>query len=283
MKTIRTLVVMLFFFLALIGCNNSIHSEKGKCPTIPSTIYTNGNSHQIEEINTGILTVFNNVLYYHEDGVFHAFLDRQIEYELFFDPGFTVISEPKVYFIIENMEHPRSTAETTMLYKLGISISERGLQTDFSEISHVYKSEDVLEYLVEGGTYLGHHTALINNISAPIHEEMSEQWKVRAEAALRRYMSENDFYSDEQKNLPEGEYDVYIKGFSETDIDGTVVFVHEDGRVYRGEYYFVHNILDGQTADINRVLPIEGTDIDLAEFVDRIRQNAAFHMKYEVS
>ena len=182
-----------------------------------------------------------------------------------------------------NIEHPLSTTQNPLLYKFGVNVTECGLQSNFCEQSHVRSQADNSTSLLEGADYLGNYSMYINKIKQPKHEAMSSQWKKQAEKALQLYMDRNDFYSVKEKNLPRGKYNVYIQGFSKCDIDSTVVFEHENGQVYLGRYYFVHDIPDGEPADLNKVALVESADAHLVNFLGKLRQHAAVSMEYVVA
>jgi len=275
------ILLLITSLIVLSGCANNSAYHSGISNSAPGTIQACGRSFSVEDINAGIMDAINNTLYYQQDETFYNFLNAPLEYELFYDPNHGYPG-PEVYFIIANSLHPLSTAESPMLYRLGITITDNGLQSYFSRIDYISSSEDISAYSVEGGTYLGHHTALLNNILTPVHEEISEQWKFSAEEALRRYMDENDFYGDKHKNLPKGNYSIYIKGFSKADTDSVVIFIHEDGHVYEGRYYFVHEISEDSTATLNHVELVENVDASYLEYLKKVQHNAALCMEYRI-
>ena len=281
MKKWNFLILILSLIFALIGCNSGNTEHSSNVLSVTDSVKVNGRSISIEEINSGIKAVFCKDLYYYPDGSMKPFFNNTVEYELFFAPSNR--SLPKIYMIVTNMEHPSSTEQSPKLYRFGISITEYGLQSDFYEQGAVPSpQEDWLVSLPEGTIYLGHHTMCISEIVPPEYETMSDQWKQRAENAIRLYMDNNDFYGENSKNLQAGKYNVYIKGFSVCDVDSVVVFEHEGGQVYRGWYYFVHEIAEGSPADLNHVELIENIDTDTIEYLDKLRMNAALHMEYTV-
>ena len=77
-----------------------------------------------------------------------------------------------------------------------------------------------------------------------------------------------------------GKYNVYIQGFSESDDDTDIYFENEDGDIYRGLYYFIHNVskhTESWPADLNHVERLE----DAGTFAfEKVRANAV--LSFEV-
>lgn len=282
MKKSRLFLAWLALIFLLNGCSQPSVYGNTNIPTLPSFIEINNKSISVSEINDGLKDAFNTALYYHKDGPIGAFLNKTVEYELFFISDTKTTLQPKISFVITNMEHPLSTEQNPLLYKFSIHATESGLQSYFCEQSYVRSQANNSTSLAENADYLGNYSLYINKVERPKHEAMSSQWKKRAEEALQLYMERNDFYSEKENNLPKGKYSVFIQGFSKSDVDSTVVFAHEDGRVYLGQYYFVHDIHDGEPADLNKVALVESADAHFAEYLARLRENAAVSMEYVV-
>lgn len=274
MKKILCLMVVAISLLMLNGCNNANSCDVNSAPTLDS-IKVGNQSVTIEEINDGIKTAFNQRLYYNKAWGNGQFLNKILTYELFFTPNIQAAAQPQIYMVITNVTHHLSTVQEPLLYTFGINITEHGLQSEFCLEGHVPETEGHTNWLKEGASYLGSHSIIIDEIVEPKHEVMSDQWKLRAEAAILLYMDGNNFYAEKSKNLQPGKYSVYIQGFSESDVDSIIVFEHEDGRVYMGKYYFVHSITAGQPADLNHVALVENIDTDFMAYLSKIRLNAA--------
>lgn len=273
---LRFLTALFILIIVMSGC------EGNETTAFPDAIEVNHQSVSVAQINTGIKTVFNNALYYYEDGQLSQFLNKKLGYELFFVPSTETAVLPRIYMIITNVKHPLSTEQTPLLYKFGIQISEYGLQSDFYEQSYVPKEKVYDAYFSEGTSYLGSYAMCINEIVQPSYEEMPDQWKKQAETALRLYMDDNNFYSQAEKNLQAGKYQVYIQGFTKSDVDSTVIFEHEDGQIYVGRYHFVHDISDEVSADLNKVELVEDVDPQFMAYLDKLRLTAALTMEYRV-
>ena len=271
MKKRMILMILLIMALALSGCGGKNTEQSSKTPSTPDFIQVNGKTVSVEEINSGIKAVFCNNLYYYPEGHLKPFFNTTVEYELFFLENSKELS--KIYMVVTNMEHPKSTENSPRLYMFGISITEKGLQSDFYAQGDISPQDTSF---LEKMTCMGHHTMKIGEILPPTYETVSEEWKQRAERAIRLYMDNNDFYSENGRNLPAGKYNVYIKGFSESDVDSTIVFEHEDGSVRTGQYYFIHSIPAETPADLNHVA-LETID---TAYLDKLKENAAFHMEY---
>lgn len=273
---LRFLTVLLTLMIVMSGC------EGNETTVIPDAIEVNDQSISVAEVNSGIETVFNNALYYYEDGQLSQFLNKKLEYELFFIPSTETAALPRVYMIVTNVKHPLSTEQTPLLYKFGIQISEYGLLSDFCEQSYVQQEKDNSASFPEETIYLGQYSMSINQIEQPVYEEMTDQWKKQAETALRLYMDDNNFDSDTEKNLQAGKYQVYIQGFTKNDVDSTVIFEHEDGQIYVGRYHFVHDISDEVSADLNKVELVEDIGPQFMAYLDKLRLTAALTMEYQV-
>ncbi len=271
---LRFLTVLLTLMIVMSGC------EGNETTVIPDAIEVNEQSISVAEVNSGIETVFNNALYYYEDGQLSQFLNKKLEYELFFIPSTETAALPRVYMIVTNVKHPLSTEQNPLLYKFGIQISEYGLQSDFYEQS--YAQQENGASFPDGAVYLGQYSMSINQIEQPVYEEMTDQWKKQAETALRLYMDDNNFDSDTEKNLQAGKYQVYIQGFTKNDVDSTVIFEHENGQIYVGRYHFVHDISDEVSADLNKVELVEDIDPQFMAYLDKLRLTAALTMEYQV-
>ena len=253
-------------------------------------IEVNGKKLTVDEIITQIPTTINNMLYYsgnysESNNMFFnkdLILNKQLNYKLY---GYYPISSPnsnldihlpEVRLVFTDMEHPLSTEDNPKLYYITIKVTENGLQSTFFSGYHISKTETP-------GIFLGSYSLCIDEIVAPKHEVMSEEWKTNVEKALRLYMDENDFWAYAEDNLEIGNYKVYIKGFSANDTDTNIIFEHENGNVYEGFYYFVHHVSGERSADLNKVALIEwDNDEGFQAYLERVKQNATFSMEYEV-
>ena len=192
-------------------------------------------------------------------------------------------SFPKVYIVTTNVEHPISTEQEFELCGFAIQLTEYGLQSYFYMQFPIAPQENYLDALPVGTVYLGHHSMKMSQITQPVHQKMSDRWKQHAETAIRLYMDKNNFYVvEDNKNLQTGKYNIYIQGFSESDVDSTIVFEHENGSIYVGQYYFVHSISGENPADLNHVELVEDTNADFIEYLHRLKRNAALCMQYSV-
>lgn len=274
-------VLLAILVVALNGCTG-VYQDNDES-LLPEFVQVGDKCVSVEDINNGIRTVFINAMYYHTNGQFDPFLNKTMEYELFLDQSTDSVPFPRIYLIITNIEHPLSNEEFLKRYRFGVLLTEHGLQSDFYEQSVIHDRADWASTFPEQISYLGQYTMQITEILPPAHEVMSSQWKQNAEAAIRLYMDENDFYSVEDENLPAGKYSVYVRGFSESDINSTIIFEHENGQIYAGQFYFVHNVSGDSSADLNHVELVENVDADYAEYLNRLKQHAALQISYSVS
>lgn len=305
MKILHLLSIFLVLQLMLSGCQNThgaeetgntnmyeSHKPSGTQNSPNISITVGERTYSLNELNEEIEETFNTKLYYHgscaESLYFTSnaslILGKPVEYDLYYASGniASVDNNPIIYLVITNLEHPLSTEEVPLQYVFGIKVTEQGMQSDFYMQGHIPKEENG-GYYKETYKYLGNSSMCITEIVPPSHEVMSDEWKESVKASLRIYMDKNDFSSIKENNLPLGNYCVYIEGFSAADVDSKVIFEHEDGRIYRGEYYFVHHP-DGKTAaDLNKVELAEYLqESECRDYMKKLRQNAAFSMEYSV-
>ena len=296
MLNIKKIFIILLALSFLCGCKAAENSNPVKKESSPqNSITVNDKTFSVEEINEGIKSTFNSVLYYHGDNDTSPYLtanknlllNKEIEYELYFEPNSkkgedAFVFAPKIYFAITNVEHPLSTKENPQLYEFGIDITEKGLRSDFSYQSRISKGE-TYSFIKDETVYLGSHSFLIKEIEKPLYEQMNKEWVENAESAIRLYMDKNDFYGDSQDNLAAGKYSVYVQSFFESDKDSTIVFENENGSIYVGEYYFVHNVSGGSPANLNRVELIESADKnEFKTYLEKLRLDSAVSMEYTV-
>lgn len=275
------LLVAIALMLFPCGC-----SQVSK-PAISSHCVTIGKSEFTEaELCRHIENTVNAVLYYCGDGeTAESLLNRTLSYALYYLPGempYNYVFPPKVRIVIENVPHPRSTATETYFYDFQIEATEKGLASDFC--ASFVSSQDEIDRIGEHGeTLIGHYSMCLSTVSKPSNEIMSREWADAAENALRSYMNQNDFYSEKEDNLPSGEYHVYIRGFTAADRDSRVYFEHEDGRVYEGNYCFVHEVSAERRADLNHVALVAYEEADFSLSFERVKESAALMMEYTVA
>ena len=281
MRNTKWLHVALILIVVLSGCNCTTTDITHNSTPFPAVITVDHRTFSVTEIAHGVESAFHTELYYYSNGQLSFVLRKPIEYELYFSPN-SVTSLPQVSVIITNAEHPLSSTESPKLYKFGVKITHHGLQSYFCEQSFVDPRKSREAFLPEGTQHLGNFSMYINEIAPPTHEKMSDNWKQSAEFAIRLYMDNNNFCTDVDENLKPGKYHVYIQGFSESDQDSTIVFVHENGQIYQGQYYFVHSISEGTPADLNHVELLENIDYEFTDYLNKLRLHAALHMEYFV-
>ena len=280
MAKTKLFFVICIFVVFLTACQEA-KTETPASITVNETVFT------VEQINDGIKEVFNKQLYYNgayvDSDIINnkkLVLNKTLTYELFFAPS-GAYGPAKIYFAITNVEHPLSTPSESFLYEFGIDITELGLCSEFSYIGRVLQGQNY-NFVKENTVSLGSHSLTITSVEEPKIEQMSEEWKTKAEKAIRLYMDENDFCSNKEENLPSGKYTVYVEGFRESDTNSVIVFENENGVVYSGYYYFVHHVSDN-AADLNHVEPIGNSDdTEIAAYLDALRSTHALKMEYRV-
>ncbi len=279
-----------YMLILLCGCQDI----SGPIKDSTDSVTVNGESFSIEEINKGIKETFNTVLYNHgyHDVINYLplnkniILKKDVDYELYFESyndGFEAIAfPPKIYLVITNIQHPLSSEESPQLYVFGINITEWGLCSDFSYQGHVSQKE-MNSFSGRNVVHLGSYTMRIEEIMIPAYETMDDDWKEKVEREIRLYMDENNFYSNKDENLEPGNYHIYVQKFLKSDKDSIIIFEHENGSIYTGFYYFVHEVSGNHPADLNKVSLIESDDEESFKvYIEKVRSDPALNMEYVV-
>ncbi|MDR1735657.1 MAG: hypothetical protein LBR85_02150 [Oscillospiraceae bacterium] len=236
----------------------------------------------VKDINKGIAEVFNSRLYYHgEDSESNYLtynknlvLHRDIEYELYVNT-----KENMVCFIITNQLHPLSTEDNPLFYHFGVEITEKGLRSVFSTIAHGPREKGYMFY-ERDAVYHGSYVLRIDETNKPVHEKMSDEWIESRKAALGLYMEETREANMQDYAFKPGNYQIYVAGFNESDIDSVVIFEHESGLVYSGFCYFVHNSEPGLIS-LNKVELVKDlTSRYFVKYLERVKSNPALSMEY---
>lgn len=296
MTRLNILFTILIVGLLLCSCQQKNRQEPTFSTTIPTvvaepSITLDGVEFTVEQINAQLIETLNTDLYYtgtlsDSQNVFHnsdLILNRTIEYDLYFRPTGEFESYPKIFIAITNLDHPLSTDTTPMRYEFGIDLTPLGLRSTFSYSGHTAQSSDY-NFLREDTVFLGSYSMCITEITQPVHEDMSTEWKEKTKAELCLYIEESADSVFEGKPLPNGKYYVYVQGFSESDQDACVFFEHEDGKVYWGRYLFVHNNDGTKAADLHKVEFDEYyADDSFQLMLERIRKNPALSFEYTKS
>lgn len=90
---------------------------------------------------------------------------------------------------------------------------------------------------------------------------------------------------DENLNqgLPEGNYTVYVQKFFESDKDTSILFEYENGDIYMGDYYFIHEVSGENPADLNKVELYEYSDEEtFKKYIEKVRLDPAVSLEYTV-
>lgn len=291
----KSLIVLLV--LLLCGCQSdktdSTNSSTQSEPLPFQYITVDGVSISVDQINVQIKNTFNTQLFY--GGFFGSgspmelneefILSHALEYDLYFEPNGRTgadafVLAPKIYIIITNIAHPLSTADNPLLYNFGIDVTKFGLRSNFSYMAHISK------HLGDGpktlwSQYLGHYSLRITEVSRPLHENPSDEWVTTVKNGLRLFMDNCSSYAIDR--FAPGKYTVYVQGFSQSDVNSAVVFVHENGAVYMGDFYFVHEVSNGVPANLNRVALIDyANDKQFQVYLSRLRKEAVLEMEHVV-
>ena len=239
-----------------------------------ATITVNGKRVFVDDINSVIELTLQNTCYYHENWEEGRLYDKTLEYRLFYDAQSKNEGQPMIYMIITNVEHRLSTEESPLLYIFGIDMTEKGLRSEISVVGQVSSLEDTGEYLQDDAVDLGDFSVDTNGVEVPRHQPRSKKWRSRVEAALQMYME------NASGNLQPGSYNIYLQGFIEWDEEANIVFIHEDGQIYAGRYCDVHDIAEGQPANVQGVEPVTDLDADYLSYIEKLKEDAIFTTTY---
>ena len=299
MRYLKVLLIIMFICTLLNSCQNNSEAMLDISNQTNSKhenlVTVNGRSFSIEEINVGIKDTFNSVLYYHGNDDTSSYLtsnkniilEKELKYELFFESNSNNDSKshvfpPKIYLVITNMQHPLSSEGSLQMYEFGINITEWGLQSDFSYQGHGPQRES---YSFSGNDviYLGSYTVRINEVKKPAYDTIADEWKENAKSAIRLYMDKNVFYADKSYNLAKGNYHIYVQKFFKSDKDSIIIFENENGSIYTGYYYFVHDISGVHPANLNKIALNENSNEKSFEmYLEKVRLDPAVAMEYTV-
>ena len=256
-------------------------------------VVINGRSFSAEEINAGIRDTFNSLMYLY-GGVVNGWLEndellhKDIEYELFFDPYYNdgedqFLFPKKVYMVITNMFHPSSIDGDPLLFMFGIDITEWGLRSDLYYAGDIPEKKQIVMYDNEP-IHLGSYSMRIDEIIKPQFEIMDAAWIENTKNEIRMYMDVNDFYGGEPGyDLAPGSYHVNVQKFFRSDDNSIIIFEHENGSVYAGYYYYVHENSGNYPALLNHVeLVCNPNTESFQTYLDKVRSDPAVSLEYSV-
>ncbi len=281
-KYIKTIFIVCLLFI-LSACESP--NVSNPAPTdAEKSVVVDGSRIAVNQIHQEIKRIFNNVLYYSIEDLESEYftvnpsliLNKTLVYDLYF-----FSDENRICVVFTNIDHPYSTAEQQYYYSFTTDVTTDGLRSvlivDKIKVQETKRSAFT-------NAFLETHSLFLEEIVRPQHEIMSEEWKTNTEESIRIYMDNNNFSSIKDKNLRPGNYHVYVQGFDPADEDSTIAFEHEDGTIYFGSFYFVHNIILDRPANLNHVgIPEYSTQEECAKRLEKIRSCAVISMEYAVS
>lgn len=234
----------------------------------------------VDEINKQLRQAMSVMVYFSGANKLSEFLDSPfynywnaslvdfIEYDLYYRPyqETSPFITPAVILYERNIKPQENSGRIGW----GFTLTKQGIQSYVS-----YHGGDLdPSYYVEtyGDSYIGRYTMDLGNVTKPTFETVTEDWtdSVRSEVCL--YMDENVY------DMPKGKYQIYVKGFWESDTDSEIFFEYENGDVYHGSYNFVHYPQKDTIANVDHVEPQDYTAVELEHY----KETAAFYMEYEV-
>ena len=292
MLYIKRLLTVLLSVVLLCGCGCVKENTNSESADLPEkSITVNGRVFTVEEIKEGIGKTLNNILYYSNNLIWldkELILHKKLEYDLFYVPSIhdntknADFYHGMIYLVITNVLHPYPSGSDPQLCVYGIGIKRWGLQSHFFYASRTEKEKPdafLIAEKRETAIFLGSHSIRIDEIKTPKHEQMDDTWKESVKKEVQLYMDNSVTLADITFMSP-GKYNVYIQGFSESDDDTDIYFENEDGDIYRGLYYFIHNVskhTESWPADLNHVERLE----DAGTFAfEKVRANAV--LSFEV-
>lgn len=252
MLYIKRLLTVLLSAVLLCGCGCVKENTNSESADLPEkSITVNGRVFTVEEIKKGIEYTFNYNLYYH-DGFAHMkkeqILNNTLEYDLFYLPckkKYDYVYYDKIFLILTNVPYPFPSGQEPEVCIKGININKRGMQSEFCNQGGICK-EKPYSFLKsddydETAVFLGSHSIRIDEIKTPKHEQMDDAWKEVVKKEVQLYIDNSDTLAPEENWAP-GKYNVYIRGFSESDDDTRIFFESENGDIYFATYYSIHFI-----------------------------------------
>lgn len=284
----KRLIIWALAFLLLFLCSCENGNQKNASDNVPteSVIVSNGENLPVAQINEQIQRVFNDSLYYGEYEWGQQQNGINITYDLYLihNPSQPYYGEnaDMLYLQTVDLLHPSTTSDCPLYYAFGIMLTPRGLQSEFCYVGPV--EDGASHYLNQQlPAPIGRYTMSIEQIKEPTPYEHSDQWRVQAEKAIMAFMDQNNLYAIPEYNLKQGNYAVYVEDFSNSDQTAEIVFVHEDGSVYTGEYLSVNSIYDNEAANLNRISPVEEPeDQSFSEYLKKLEKHSALVMEYRV-
>lgn len=283
---LRTYAIAFLSLLLIILCGCQHSKDQAESSYIPvdeeetssiTLIEMNGKSFSLEEMNSQIENTFNNVLYLHGTILWLGdILNQNVKYDLYYEPNSksgpeAFVNAPKIYLIIAS---PQINQKENKELVIGIDVTEWGLRSGFSYQGLI--SLDQTDDFVEGMDFLGSFSMHIDKIIPPKYQTVDSDWQKKMKNAIQLYMDDENL----NQGLPEGNYTVYVQKFFESDKDSSILFEHENGDIYIGDYYFIHEVSGENPADLNKVELYEYSDESFKKYVEKVRLDPAVSLEY---
>jgi len=298
-RIIASIKIMIIVVIVLVFCegqsNAAQQQEKAKVID-ENPVVVNGRAFSVDEIIDGIKAVFNSDMYYFGLDWYEPFFQKDVEYDLYYAQRVGVASAPEkaIHMIITNVLHDLSSENEFLYQVVGINITEYGLLDGFYYRS--YGSwEDMVLTRHEGENYLGHYIMRIDEVIPPQYEPKDAEWQESTIKVIQEYMDQTLLdYADEDYALKPGNYHVYMRNFPRGETYSLVVFEHQNGDVYWGQYCHLNYTSNEYAPYISHVSRIDWENLDesagweqedaemLRGYIEKIKLDPAISFEYAV-
>lgn len=300
MRNIKFIVSILLSLFLFAGCTSDPIVEPDPSETVESqTMYNSyaiieggeansvvidGQTLSVDHINKVLLESINNELYMYaardildSPYLFNnptSILGKQLEYDLYYVQSSPHFHEHMIYVVFPNEIYPLKDTE---VYEFGYSISAKGM-------SHVYYSMSSTVYDDSYGKstdstshqYLGKFSMVINNITKPEYDEISDIQCAAIDSGVKQWMESDKTY------LEPGTYTVYVYGFYKADSSATIYFIHENGSIYSGFIWTLTGVSEnGDPVSPYRIGKFEESSHYHNKFIELVKEQAVFQGIYE--
>lgn len=297
MRNIKSIFSILLSLILFAGCTSDLLIEQSSPETVEAEtkavsyaiiehggandVVVDGHTFSVDYINTVLLEAINNGLYYSvQEGSLYLFnnptliLGKQLEYDLYFVQSSRPVLEHMIYVVFPNEIYPFTDTD---VYEFGYSITSKGMShVPYSMSGVAYddsygKSVDTKTY-----QYLGKYSMVINNITKPKYDEISDIQCMAIDSGIKQWMESDGTY------LEPGTYTVYVCGFYKADSNATIYFLHENGSLYSGFIWTLTGISeDGEPVTPYRIGKLEGSIDYQNEYIKLVKEQAVFQCSYE--
>ena len=242
-----------------------------------------GQTFDLDYINKVLLEAINNELYFYDNNESLYLFDnselllrKSIEYDLYYVHSTSPWDdEHMLYVVFPNEPYP---FREDKVYEVGYPITSKGM-------SHILSLMRGVIYDINYGSnsndtsyqFLGRFNMKINSITQPEFDDISDNQCKAIDSGVKWFMETDNTV------LELGEYEVYVRGFYQSDSSASIFFIHENGDLYSGHLWAANNVIsDSDEPTIPyRVSKYEEFEAFYDEYTELIKENSVFHGIYE--